>query len=204
MKKRAVVYVHGKGGSADEAAHYEPLFPACDVLGFDYRAETPWDAKAELSAYFRSLKEQYKTVTLIAVSLGAYLAMSAGVDVFLDRAYFISPVVDMEALIAGMMVRACVTEADLQSRGVIHTDLGEDLSWEYLSYVRAHPIEWTAPTAILYGEHDSLTPYASVAAFADRTGASVTVMENGEHWFHTSGQMRFLDGWISGLEKQLR
>ena len=32
--------------------------------------------------------------------------------------------------------------------------------------------------------------------FARRIGASLTVMEDGEHWFHTDEQMRFLDGWI--------
>jgi len=27
-------------------------------------------------------------------------------------------------------------------------------------------------------------------------GAELTVMEEGEHWFHTDEQMRFLDNWI--------
>lgn len=31
---------------------------------------------------------------------------------------------------------------------------------------------------------------------AETCGASLTVMENGEHWFHTEEQMRFLDNWI--------
>lgn len=26
--------------------------------------------------------------------------------------------------------------------------------------------------------------------------AQLTVMQNGEHWFHTEEQMRFLDNWI--------
>ena len=39
--KTAVIYIHGKGGSAAESAHYEPLFPECDVIGFDYHAQTP-------------------------------------------------------------------------------------------------------------------------------------------------------------------
>ena len=33
-----VVYVHGKGGSAQEAEqaeHYKALFPDCEVIGFD-------------------------------------------------------------------------------------------------------------------------------------------------------------------------
>ena len=37
-----VVYVHGKGGSAEEAAHYKALFPDSEVIGFDYLAQTPW------------------------------------------------------------------------------------------------------------------------------------------------------------------
>ena len=36
--KRLVLYVHGKGGSAEEAAHYQPLFAGSDVMGFDYQA----------------------------------------------------------------------------------------------------------------------------------------------------------------------
>ena len=36
----------------------------------------------------------------------------------------------------------------------------------------------------------------TIGEFADATGASLTVMENGEHWFHTDEQMRFLDDWI--------
>ena len=29
------------------------------------------------------------------------------------------------------------------------------------------------------------------------TNSCVAVMENGEHWFHTEEQMKFLDEWIS-------
>ena len=35
-----------------------------------------------------------------------------------------------------------------------------------------------------------------VRAFAEKTGAALTVMPGGEHWFHTDEQMRFLDDWI--------
>ena len=35
-----------------------------------------------------------------------------------------------------------VTEDELKKQGVIHTGFGEDLSWEYLCYVRSHPIKW--------------------------------------------------------------
>ena len=45
--RRFVIYVHGKGGCAEEAKHYHPLFPDSDVIGFDYHAQTPWEAKEE-------------------------------------------------------------------------------------------------------------------------------------------------------------
>ena len=30
---KAVIYIHGKGGNAEEAIHYKPLFSNCDVIG---------------------------------------------------------------------------------------------------------------------------------------------------------------------------
>ena len=53
----------------------------------------------------------------------------------MERAFFISPVLDMENLILGMMKQACVTETDLRERGEVRTDFGETLSWKYLSFV---------------------------------------------------------------------
>ena len=122
--------------------------------------------------------------------------MNAGIDGMLSKAYFISPIVDMEKLISDMMLRANVSEEELKERGVIRTDFGEDLSWEYLCYIREHPIKWSVPTSILYGNKDNLTSLETVRAFAKQHGAILTVMENGEHWFHTDEQMQFLDGWI--------
>ena len=122
--------------------------------------------------------------------------MNAGIDSKIEKAYFISPIVDMERLITDMMAWANVTEDELKDKGIIRTSFGEDLSWDYLCYVREHPIKWNTPTAILYGSKDNLTSYKTIAAFAEKHNAKLTVMENGEHWFHTEEQMRFLDDWI--------
>ena len=108
----------------------------------------------------------------------------------------ISPVVDMEKLIENMMLWADVTEQELAEKLEIPTDFGETLLWKYLCYVREHPISWRVPTRILYGEHDNLTSLETISAFAEKTGAALTVMPGGEHWFHTDEQMRFLDDWI--------
>ena len=201
---KAVLYVHGKGGNAGECERYKELFPEWEVTGLDYRCFTPWDAGAEIREAVLGLKESLEKPLLIANSIGAYFAMHAGIDGLISRAYFISPVVDMEALITGMMRAEGVCEDELRERGVIPTAFGEDLSWEYLSYVRSHPVKWNAPTRILYGSLDAMTPYETVRAFAEEHGAALTVMEGGEHWFHTEEQMRFLDRWISAGEVDAR
>ena len=192
----AVLYIHGKGGSAAESAHYEPLFPDCAVSGLDYQTFTPWETGKEIRAAIETLKEKYDAVTLIANSIGAFFTLHADIDRLIEKAFFISPVVDMEALIRGMMRQANVTEDRLRSEGEIETAFGETLSWAYLCYVREHPVVWNAPTDILYGSDDALTPIETIRAFAQTHGAHLTVMEHGEHWFHTDAQMRFLDDWI--------
>lgn len=194
--KESIIYVHGKGGSAEEAGHYKPLFPNCEVIGFDYRSQTPWEAKEEFPIFFAQQRQHCDRLILIAGSIGAFFSMSALDETMVDRAYLISPVVDMENLIGNMMRWANVTEQELAQKRVIPTDLGETLSWDYLCYVRAHPISWNVPTWILYGEHDNLTSMETVSAFARRHKAKLTVMPGGEHWFHTAEQMRFLDDWI--------
>lgn len=36
----------------------------------------------------------------------------------------------------------------------------------------------------------------TVERFAEEHGAGLTVLEGGEHWFHTEEQLAFLDGWV--------
>ena len=175
-RKTTVIYVHGKGGTAAEAAHYQPLFPGQNVIGFAYHAQAPWEAKAEFPPFF---------------------ALSSLDETLVDEAYFISPVVDMAQVIGNMMQWANVTEQALEEKQEIPTEFGETLSWPYLCYVRAHPVAWRVPTRILYGERDPLTPLETITGFAKKTCAALTVMPGGEHWFHTKAQMQFLDAWIT-------
>ena len=115
--KQIVVYVHGKGGSAEEAEHYSTLFPDSEVLGFDYRAQTPWEAREEFPRFFAAQRARSGRLTLIANSIGAYFSLLSLDETLVDAAYLISPVVDMEKLIGRMMTwanraGACGTAAD--------------------------------------------------------------------------------------------
>lgn len=192
----AVLYIHGMGGAAAEIEHYKPLFPHCAAFGLDYKSSVPWDAGVEIRKAAAELSGKFDSIILIANSIGAYFSMCAGIDDIIKKAYFISPIVDMERLITNMMAQANVTENELRKQGTIQTAADQELSWEYLSWVRRHPIKWTVPTEILYGESDELTDFETIESFANSIGARLTVMYGGEHWFHTEEQMRFLDDWI--------
>ena len=200
--KSLVIYIHGKGGNANEANHYKLLFPNCDVIGFDYKSETPWDAKKEFPSYFDSVSAGYDEVYLIANSIGAFFSMNALGCKQIKDADFISPIVNMEKLIGDMMMWAGVSEAELREKKTIATSFGETLSWKYLCYVRENSIKWNIPTHILYGSNDNLTDLETMQDFAQKVGASLTVMQGGEHWFHTDEQMQFLDRWIEKCQNK--
>lgn len=190
------LYIHGKGGNATEAEFYRPLFD-CEVIGLDYDEYRPWIAKELVLSKYQELAQSYDEVIVIANSIGAWFTMLALSDQPIKKAYFISPMVDMEGLICNMMTWANVTEAELKERGEIETSFGETLSWDYLCFVRANPIRWTPPTAIAYGDKDHLVGLETIKNFANQLNAMLSVLPNGEHWFHTPKQMNFLRDWIS-------
>ena len=165
----AILYIHGKGGSATESEHYRMLFADSEVIGLDYQTFTPWETGKEIRIAVEELKGKYEKIILIANSIGAFFSMNAGIDDMIQKAYFISPIVDMEKLITDMMKWASVTE---------------------------HELESNVPTQILYGSKDHLMAVDTITVFADKHNASLTIMEGGEHWFHTEEQMTFLDNWI--------
>ena len=175
--KELVLYIHGKGGNAGESEHYKPLFSECEVVGLNYQTFTPWETGKEIREAVIKMNAEYDSIKLIANSIGAFFSMNAGIDAMIHSAFFISPIVDMEKLILNMISWANITENELEEKGVISTSFGEDLSWEYLRYVREHPVCWTVPTKILYGSRDNLTSYETMSVFAKTHDAELTVIE---------------------------
>lgn len=102
----------------------------------------------------------------------------------------------METLILDMLSCANRSEKELCEKGEIQTDFGETLSWEYLTFVRANPIAWNIPTEILYAEKDHLVSQKTVEGFVKGHSVNLTIMKDGEHWFHTKEQLDFLDDWM--------
>ena len=194
--EKVLLYIHGKDGSADEANRYKDIFADYDVIGLDYKGTTPWYVKDEFIKAYQELSKRYKSISILANSIGAYFAMNALSGAKIDRAFFVSPIVDMEKLILQMMDWSDITEKELEERKEIATYYGETLSWKYLCYARKHRIEWNVPTDVLYGENDNLTSLETISLFVRSHKATLSVMKNGEHWFHTKEQMNFLDNWL--------
>lgn len=201
---KTVIYIHGKGGNAEEALHYEKLFKDYDVIGFDYKSNNPWDARKEFKEYFNNIENDYDEVIIIACSIGAYFSMHSLNDCHIKRAYLISPIVDMKKLIEDMMIWANVSIEELKMQKRIETSFNETLDYDYYCYVKDNPIIWDKETYILYGDLDNLTSLDTINKFVKETGSHLTVMKDGEHWFHTPEQLKFLDEWINSTLLSLK
>ena len=202
------LFLHGQSGHKEEGERFAQIanpkgwqVVAIDLPQHGQRqggAEPflPWVVVPELEQVWQELQGRWKRIALRANSIGAWLAMLALAGKPVDTCLFVSPVVDMENLIQTMMTWAGVTEEQLEREREIPTDFGQTLSWDYLKYVRQHPVHaLSAHTNILYGDQDNLVPQLVVERFARAEGAHLTVYPGGEHWFHTPEQMKVMGTW---------
>lgn len=206
---KTYIYIHGKHGNKEEAQSFAHLVcpKGYRVLSFDLpehgeRAGSdekflPWTVSPELREVVAFAKQNSRNVSLCAVSIGAYFSLLTYKDEAFDKCLFVSPVLDMAVLIEKMMIWASVTPGDLQERKEIPTDFGETLSFEYYHYAKSHPIiKWQSPTAVLYAGCDHLTERSTVRDFCKKFGCSLTVFEDGEHWFHNEEQLAVLNDFF--------
>lgn len=205
--KSVWLFVHGQGGNKEEALPFAALAEqcGCQVVGIDLpehgtrreeKGFTPWQVVPELQSVLAWLQQNWQTVSLRANSIGAYFSMLAFAGAPLKKALFVSPIVDMEQLICDMMHWAGVSQEQLREKGEIATDFGQTLSWQYLCWVREHPLHgWQVPTAVLYAGQDAMTARSTITAFAQANHAELTIYEPGEHWFHTQDQMDAMRRW---------
>ena len=202
------LFLHGQSGHKEEGERFAQIanpkgwqVVAIDLPQHGQRqggAEPflPWVVVPELEQVWQELQGRWKRIALRANSIGAWLAMLALAGKPVDTCLFVSPVVDKENQNQTMMTWAGVTEERLEREREIPTDFGQTLSWDYLKYVRQHPVHaLSAHTNILYGDQDNLVPQPVVECFARAEGAHLTVYPGGEHWFHTPEQMKVMGTW---------
>ena len=205
--KGIYLFVHGQCGCKEEAeAFAQAAVPAgFQVLGIDLPCHgerknessgfDPWTVMPELAEVLSYMKTQTSDIYVRANSIGAYFSMLAFAKSDIKKALFVSPIVDMEKLIADMMTASGVTESELRARGEMPASNGQTLSVKYLDWVRAHPLDWATTTSLLYAGHDCMTSRKTIVDFAASHKADLTVYEAGEHWFHTPDQLEALRRW---------
>lgn len=179
----------------------------CQVLSFDLpghgeRAAQPahcgvQEGVRELRIILRYAQENWKRISLFANSLGAYFSLLAYAEAPLERAWFLSPLVDMQRMIANMMNWFGVSEERLKREREIPTPAGQPLEWDYYCYVREHPVQvWNVPTEILYGGADETVERDTVETFVRRFSCRMEVVPEAVHYFHTPEQMDALRRWL--------
>ena len=70
--KKAILYIHGKGGSYLEAEQYKEICIGYDVIGIDYNEYLPWIVENQIKSVYENLRNDYEHISIIANSIGAY------------------------------------------------------------------------------------------------------------------------------------
>lgn len=151
----------------------------------------------ELSQIMEYAKKNWKHINLFANSMGAYFSLLAYHNEPIKKAWFLSPVVDMQRIITNMMSWFEISEEQLKTQQTVPTPVGQNLYWDYYSFVNTHPItDWKIPTFILYGDKDDMCESDIITKFKDQFRCNLNILKEGEHYFHTPEQLDVLNNWL--------
>jgi hypothetical protein len=145
------------------------------VLGIDLPVERkPWEVLPLLNEIRDYLYDNWQSVSVRANSIGSWFTLLAFQSKKVEQALLVSPILDMKRFIELMPQR-------------------ED---DYYEWVVNNPItSWVAPTYILRPEVDLIVNEEVGYDFISQHQCQVTIMPDGEHWFHTPEQLAFLKAW---------
>lgn len=209
--QKVIIAVHGNMSNKTdvpiEIMAKNALSNGYQVLSFDLpehgdRKNDPLPCKVEycvkdLEAVMQYVNKKWKHISLFANSIGAYFSLLAYKNDPLEKAWFLSPIVDMNRIIENMMMWFHITEEKLKNEQTISTPVGQTLYWDYYCYVKTHPIsDWKVPTDILYGGKDDLCEKDTILRFVKQFSCNLKIIQESEHYFHTSEQLQALNIWL--------
>ena len=73
--KKAIIYIHGKGGSSFEINQYKESCLGFDMIGIDYNEYLPWIVEKQIKSIYEKIEKTYDEIYILANSIGAYFAM---------------------------------------------------------------------------------------------------------------------------------
>ena len=158
----------------------------------------------DLKQIIEYAKQNYEEIYLWACSMGSYFSLLAYKDEDIKQCLFLSPVVNMKVIIENMMLWSNTTKKELEEKQEIKTDFGQTLYWDYYEYVKNNPINnWNKKTHILYGNKDNLQDENIIKEFCNKFNCELSILENGEHFFHTEQQLKFYKNWLDKVMLKL-
>ena len=207
--EKLYIYVHGRYSKKEEADTFASIVTRIgyQVLSFDLpehgeRIDQKYKCTIQNSIHdlmdiYSFAQNKYKCFSLYACSIGAYFSLSTFQNIIFDKCLFVSPVLNMKRLIQNMMKLSNITEEVLKEKKEIETTLGEIVSWDYYEFIKNNQIKkWKNETHILYGENDNITERDILDSFVKKYKCNLEIHKNGEHWFHTEEQLKYLENWI--------
>ena len=198
--EKVFLFVHGLHGRKEEALGFaEVAVPkGYQVLGIDLPVERseqrepssslewpsrdgrrksqrkPWEVLPLLNEVRDYLYENWQSVSVRANSIGSWFSLLAFQNMKVEQALLVSPILDMKKFI------------ELMPK---HED-------DYYEWVVNNLITcWDTPTYILRPEVDLIVSDTVGRDFISHHQCQLTIMPNGEHWFHTPEQIAFLKAW---------
>lgn len=174
---KVFLFVHGLGGNKEESLAFSQVAvpKGYQVLGIDIPLDkNPWEVLPLMDRVRDYLFSRWGSVSLRANSIGCWYSLLSFQGRDLSIALFVSPILDMKKYIETLPSR-------------------DD---DYYDWVVKHPVEkWNVPTFVLRPDKDLAVGEECVREFISLHGCRLTVMEGGEHWFHTPSQLSFMKKW---------
>lgn len=194
-----IVYIHGMKGNANEAGFYSFLNDKYDVVGLNYEDGNPWEVKEQIVEEFLKIASNYKKIYIIANSLGAFFAQKYLSSFKIEKAFFISPFINMKLYMEEQLKNNKISVEQLREEKMI---IINNQTFSYDFYTSLDEADnWNIKTHVVYGENDKLVDRGSIFDFVANHNASLSIMKNGEHYFHLPNQLRFIKKWLIDFVK---
>ena len=151
-----------------------------------------------MRAFAQLARSQSTEVDLLAGSIGACFSLCDTPAGTFECAWPVSPLIDLEHYIRGMMAEYSVTDERLETETLIGAPRAV-LEWPCLRFVEEHPARLDIPSWAIRGDQDEVIPFSTLSRFVDAPGVELVQVEGGQHFL---GRPPYLDTVVAWFEER--